>query len=173
MSKTDKKTKKGFTLIELLVVISIISLLSSVVLSSLNSARAKARDARRVTTVKQLQVALALYASDNNGRYPSTGGGFYDDYIGGSPTPYSNLMTTELVNKGYLPLVLHEYTYPNNNWPLAIWYASAPAGLNITSYCGNPGLVPYVIMFTNEKNNLNLPKYSTAETILRYCLFIK
>ncbi|HEU5114784.1 MAG TPA: LamG domain-containing protein [Candidatus Paceibacterota bacterium] len=34
--------KKGFTLIELLVVISIVSLLSSVVLSSLNSARAKA-----------------------------------------------------------------------------------------------------------------------------------
>ena len=34
---------KGFTLIELLVVISIISLLSSVVLSSLNSAREKAR----------------------------------------------------------------------------------------------------------------------------------
>ena len=34
---------KGFTLIELLVVISIISLLSSVVLSSLNAAREKAR----------------------------------------------------------------------------------------------------------------------------------
>jgi prepilin-type N-terminal cleavage/methylation domain-containing protein len=36
-------SKRGFTLIELLVVISIISLLSSVVMSSLNSARDKAR----------------------------------------------------------------------------------------------------------------------------------
>ncbi len=35
--------RNGFTLIELLVVISIISLLSSVVLSSLNTARDKAR----------------------------------------------------------------------------------------------------------------------------------
>jgi len=33
--------KKGFTLIELLVVVAIISLLSSVVLASLSSARAK------------------------------------------------------------------------------------------------------------------------------------
>lgn len=64
--------KKGFTLIELLVVIAIIALLSSVVLASLNSARAKARDAKRVQDIQQLVRAVSLYASDNNGNYPTS-----------------------------------------------------------------------------------------------------
>ena len=63
------KRDKGFTLIELLVVIAIIGILSSVVLASLNSARQKSRDARRISDVKQLQVALELYF-DTNQSYP-------------------------------------------------------------------------------------------------------
>lgn len=52
---------KGFTLIELLVVIAIIGILASVVLASLNSARKKSRDARRIADIKQIQLALELY----------------------------------------------------------------------------------------------------------------
>lgn len=55
------QTSRGFTLIELLVVIAIIGLLSSVVLSSLNGARKKGRDARRMADLKQLQVAMEIY----------------------------------------------------------------------------------------------------------------
>jgi len=61
--------KKGFTLIELLVVIAIIGILSSVVLSSLNSARQKARDAQRVSNLTQIRTALEMYYHDN-GSYP-------------------------------------------------------------------------------------------------------
>ncbi len=64
------KRNKGFTLIELLVVIAIIGILSSVVLASLNSARRKARDARRIADIKQLQLAIEMYF-DANRQYPT------------------------------------------------------------------------------------------------------
>lgn len=63
--------RRGFTLIELLVVIAIIGLLSSVVLTSLNQARSKTRDAKRIQDLKQLEKALELYAANNGGLYPA------------------------------------------------------------------------------------------------------
>jgi len=66
------RSKRGFTLIELLVVIAIIGLLASIILASLNTARSKSRDARRLEDMRTIQTALELYASNNNG-YPNTG----------------------------------------------------------------------------------------------------
>jgi len=63
--------KKGFTLIELLVVIVIIGILATLATVALTSARGKARDARRVSDVRQLQTALELYFNDA-GSYPVT-----------------------------------------------------------------------------------------------------
>ena len=79
--------RQGFTLIELLVVIAIIGILSSVVLASLNSARKKARDARRVSDIKQVQLALEL-EFDKTAQYPA--GGF-------------NAMNTTLKTSLFLP----------------------------------------------------------------------
>lgn len=78
--------KRGFTLIELLVVIAIIGILSSVVLASLNTARLKSRDARRISDIKQLQIALTLYADANAGAYPTTLAGLGTTYIPAVPT---------------------------------------------------------------------------------------
>lgn len=67
-----RKTKKGFTLIELLVVIAIIGLLASIVLVALNTARAKARDARGMSDLRQIATAMEMFYDDNSAYY-STG----------------------------------------------------------------------------------------------------
>lgn len=92
-----KDCKKGFTLIELLVVISIISLLSTVVLASLQNVR---RDTKWRAFEKQLieiRTAVQLYVEKNNGRWPPS---FYTngDYI--------ETLLGELKNSG---------VYPNSN----------------------------------------------------------
>lgn len=69
----NSKMKKGFTLIELLVVIAIIGILASIVLVSLNNARSKARDVKRVADVRQLQLALEGYYDDTQA-YPGGDG---------------------------------------------------------------------------------------------------
>lgn len=75
MELNGKNKDSGFTLIELLVVISIIGLLASVVLVSLNSARAKGRNVKRLADMKQLQTALDLYYDKNN-KYPGDTGSY-------------------------------------------------------------------------------------------------
>lgn len=62
--------KRAFTLIELLVVIAIIALLTSIVVSQFEVARAKARDNKRVADVAQIQLAVQLYF-DRCGVYPT------------------------------------------------------------------------------------------------------
>jgi len=59
----------AFTLVELLVVIAIIGVLSTLSVIVFNNARAKARDSRRLSDVKQIGMALELYY-DDQGRYP-------------------------------------------------------------------------------------------------------
>jgi prepilin-type N-terminal cleavage/methylation domain-containing protein len=106
-------SRRGFTLIELLVVIAIIGLLASVVLVSLNSARAKARDTKRKADLAQISKALELYY-DKYGTYITIGGGWRSTpsnpatacgcgWLGYQDTGnYTLAVTAVLKNEGFL-----------------------------------------------------------------------
>lgn len=95
--------REGFTLIELLVVIAIIGLLASVVMASLNSVRAKGRDANRAASVREVQKALELYY-DTNGRYPTS-----------ADEPFTGAWTAALV-PSYLPAMPVDPSFPSREY---------------------------------------------------------
>lgn len=64
--------KKGFTLVELLVVISIISLLSSVVITSIDSARIKARNAQRIANANAIVAGFYVATTGTTNKFPIT-----------------------------------------------------------------------------------------------------
>ncbi len=63
------KKQRGFTLIELLVVVAIIGLLTSVIAVGFGNFRLKARDAKRLSDMKQIKTGLDLYYTTASG-YP-------------------------------------------------------------------------------------------------------
>lgn len=120
--------RNGFTLIELLVVIAIIAILSTIVMTGLSSARAKARDAKRVADIKNIQLALSLYYTDNN-MYPtniySTSGtapanGLSPTYMPVVPTDPQNG-----TNYSYMPYRLSGGSACNASNPPVIYYLGA------------------------------------------------
>ena len=154
--------KKGFTLIELLVVVAIIGVLASIVLSSLSSARASARDSRRLAEVRSLQSALELYYLDN-GEYPQV-----------SSDRVHNCTTS---NGGWdeLTLQLAEYggqiMTADASWPYCTYYFDSPYLSNCDAEL-NP---EYTIIIATEASTFSsLDSYNTQGengSAGRYCIY--
>ncbi|MEY2481133.1 MAG: type pilus assembly protein PilA [Verrucomicrobiota bacterium] len=67
-----KKNLAAFTLIELLVVITIIAILASIAFPVFNTVTERANQTKDLSNIRQIGVALKLFASDHEGSYPVT-----------------------------------------------------------------------------------------------------
>ncbi len=151
----------GFTLIELLVVISIIGLLSSMVLASLNSTRIKARDGKRAQDLRTMQTVLELYRVSNNGNVPLTAswkcsdcsGSFFD----------ATFFTTNFVTPGHI-----------STWPTDPTAPTSRGSPKIDGYMyRSPDGIDYELMiYRTVENPASIPNLRAASPYnnsWRYC----
>lgn len=68
-----RRAKAGFTILEILIVLAVFGLLATLAVLSLNSARARVRDAQRLSDVSTLSAALSRYWLEK-ATYPSSTG---------------------------------------------------------------------------------------------------
>jgi len=166
MSKLFKPVK-GFTLVELITVVAIIGILSSIVVVGLGSSRGQGRDNERRSDVKEIQLALRLYAFDNN-IYPSTGGqprclGFSsaedcwvnvpgDDVLNASLAPYISGIPADPVSSR----VYNGYIYRS---PGSYWLPAANGG-PVTGSAGS-----YSIAWQPDGNDTITPTAEQCDTM--------
>ncbi len=113
----SRRMKAGFTLIELLVVIAIIGILASVILASLDSARAKGVDASTKSDLDNARAQAELY---------------YDNGTGTSSNTYLGVCAAPITSQGINGMLTDAATKFNGSTPVT---TAATAGTATTIVC--------------------------------------
>lgn len=134
--------RKGFTLIELLVVIAIIALLMGILLPALSSVKEQARRQACSARIRQLLLALNLYASGRDGKLPlpGTAGAWMQDVaVNTVHFMFKNGMTRDMFycpsNATHQKYNDYFWEYNNQTWDSQIQRFEDEGGFIVSGYC--------------------------------------
>ena len=116
MKHLSSRTRPAFTLIELLVVIAIIAILASLLLPALARAKSKGQGIKCISNLKQLGLAVRMYADEHEDKYPIAEQNLAPDNVfpnalfPGTPPPMINIVLSN-----YVGGVMKVFECPNDN----------------------------------------------------------
>lgn len=142
-----RRKEEGFTLIELLVVVSIIGVLSTMAVASYQSVRMSSRDVKRVSDLRQIQVAIELYFEAHS-TYP------YDREVGVNGVLLGLASTKVLSDSGFGAEVdgtPYMIGVPRNPSPGGVEYVYRSINKDGTDCNDVRGCDGYALLFSLEK----------------------